>query len=98
MYIDEMVDLIINAAISNERETINLIMPSIQTDQIASIFEDIYGRRINAEVIDHSPGIDDPEFLCDIEDLYSDWVRSIPLRQAIKKIIELSAESKILTV
>ena len=93
MYIDEVVDLIISAALIAEKQRYIVTTPGIKTDQVASKFEQISGRRISAEYTDLEPGRADPIFVSDIEELQGEWIRYTSLESAIKKIIELNQRS-----
>jgi len=90
IYIDEVVDLIINAALIAEKKRYIITTSGITTDQVASTFEQISGHRINAEYKDLEPGKTNPIFVSDIEKLESEWIRYTSLESAIKKIIELN--------
>lgn len=93
IYIDEVVDLIINAALIAKNQRFILTTSGVTTDQIASKFEQISGHKINAEYIDLEPGRPDPIFVSDIKKLQAEWIRYISLESAIKKIIELNQHS-----
>ena len=88
LYIDEAVDLIINAALQSYKSTYLLTTPSISIDDIIAKFEKVSGRKLNAEYVDLNPGIIDPVFDSDIELLSADWVRYTAIDSIIKKIIE----------
>ena len=86
--IDEAVDLIINAALQSHKSTYLLTSPSISIDDIAAKFENISGKKLNAEYIDLDSGIVDPVFDSNIELLSADWIRYTAIDSIIKKIIE----------
>lgn len=89
IYVEEAVDLIINAALIAE-ELRYIITPSgMKAEQIASQFQQICGLEINAEYIDIEPGVTDPVFVSDIEKLRADWTRCTSLEGMIKRILEL---------
>lgn len=90
IYIDEAIDLIINAALIAKKQRYIITTSGITTDQLSSKFEQISGHRINAEYIDLEPGRSEPMFISDIEKLQADWIRCTSLESAIKKIIELN--------
>jgi nucleoside-diphosphate-sugar epimerase len=88
LYIDEAVDIIINAALQADRSTYILAAPSMAVDHIARLFEDISGKKLNAEYVDLRPETTDPAFQSDIPLLHASWVRRTSLDSMIKKIIE----------
>jgi hypothetical protein len=88
LHIDEAVDLSINAALQADRSTYILAAPSMAVDQIAGFFEEISGKKLNAEYLDLEPGTTDTAFQPDIELLYARWIRKTSLNLMIKKIIE----------
>jgi len=88
LYIDEAVDLIINAALQSDKSKYLLTTPSMAVDDIASKFEKISGKKINGEYVDLNPGVINPEFESDIKSLSAEWVRHTTVDLLIKKIIE----------
>lgn len=90
IYIDEIVDLVINAALTADKQRYIISTSGETIDKIASKFEEISGHRIKAEYIDLEPGRPDPIFISEIEDLQTDWIRRTSLESAIKKIIKLN--------
>lgn len=88
LYIDDAVDLIINAALHADKLTYVLAPPSIAVDEIATRFEKISGKKLNAEYIDLTPGIVDPVFQSDIIRLDARWIRRTALDSMIRKIID----------
>jgi UDP-glucose 4-epimerase len=88
LYIDEAVDLTINAALQADRSTYVLTAPSLAVDQIAGLFENISGKKLNAEYVDLEPGTSDAAFQSDMELLQAHWIRRTSLDSMIKKIIE----------
>lgn len=93
IYIDEVVDLVINAALTADKQRYIITTSGETIDQITSKFEEISGHRINAKYIDLEPGRPDPIFISDIEDLQTEWIRCTSLESAIKKIIKLNQNS-----
>ena len=87
-YIDEAIDLIINAALQSGKSKYLLTTPSIAIDDIALKFEQISGRKLHAEYIDLSPGSSEPVFNSDIESLKDSWIRFTPIELIVKKIIQ----------
>jgi nucleoside-diphosphate-sugar epimerase len=88
LYIDEAVDLIINAALQADKLNYILATPSIAVDEIAARFEKISGKKLNAEHVDLIPGVTDPVFQSDIELLSASWIRKTALDSMIEKIID----------
>ena len=88
MYIDEAVDIIINAALLGNPDRRLAVTPSRSIDEIAKLFEGISGTALNAEYIDLVRGAIDPEFISDIDTLRADWVRVTPLHEAITRILQ----------
>lgn len=89
IYIDEVVDLIINAALTADRQRYVVTTPGVITDEIASKFEQVSGHKITADHIDLEPGISDPVFASDIQKLRTDWTRCMSLEAMMGKIIDL---------
>lgn len=83
--INEVVDLIINAALVSDRSRYILAKPSIPVEMVASKFEEISKRKLNADYVDLSPGITDPIFESDIESLCANWIRYTSLESMIKQ-------------
>jgi UDP-glucose 4-epimerase len=90
LYIDEAVDLIINAALSADKSTYILTTPPIAVDEISARFEKISEKKLNAEYVDLDPGVIDPAFLSDLELLNASWVRKTELDSMIGKILDLN--------
>jgi len=91
LYIDEAVDLIIQACLQAQQQRYLLTPPSIANDTIASEFERIAEHPLDAEYVDLMPGIVDAEFISDIPHLQADWIRTTPLADMIKKFIMLNS-------
>lgn len=91
IYIDEMIDLIINAALKAKKDRYLLVKDGWPVEEIARRFEDISGKHINADYKDLAPGHNDPEFISDHRELEADWVRSADIDTAISKIIKLNS-------
>ena len=88
LYIDEAVDLIINAALKANKFRYILATPSMAVDEIAARFEKISGKKLNAEYVDLNPGGTDPAFESDIELLSVRWIRKTSLDSMILRMIE----------
>jgi UDP-glucose 4-epimerase len=89
VYIDEAIDLIINAAQKMLNGRYLITTPAIAIDQIAVMFEHISGRIIDGEYRDLEPGANDIYYVSDIDKFDENWIRHTSLDQAIKKFIEL---------
>jgi nucleoside-diphosphate-sugar epimerase len=86
IYIDEAVDLIINAALTARKDRYIIAADGIKIEEIATKFEEVCKCRLNAEYVDFAPGAVDPIFITDIEQLRVDWTRSTLLESMIMKI------------
>ena len=87
MYIDDMLDLIINASLVGSEKTYNLISEGWMNEEIVKTFEKISGKTLKADYIDFYPGQSDLVFTSDIDRLKADWVCKTPLELMIRKII-----------
>jgi nucleoside-diphosphate-sugar epimerase len=96
-YIDEAIDLLINAALRSDKSKYLLTTPSIVVDEIAFRFEKISGRKLHAEYTDLNPGTSEPIFNSDIESLRDDWIRFTTFEQIIRKIIQLNLNHGVVT-
>jgi nucleoside-diphosphate-sugar epimerase len=97
LYIDHAVDLIINAALHTDKLTCVLAPPSIVVDEIATRFEKISGKKLNAEYIDLNPGIVDPVFQSDIIRFDARWIRRTSLDSMIRKIIDYNLSDSLIS-
>ena len=88
LYIDEAVDLIINAALQAGQLKYIVATPSIKIDEIAARFEKISGKELMAEYIDLNPGETDPIFKSDLHLLEDSWIRKTSVGSMIEKMIE----------
>jgi len=91
LYIDEVVDLIIKAALEARSGRYNLTSTGIPNERISELFGRIAGREVDAEYVDFDPTVTDPVFVSDIDRFQASWVRRTSLEQAIDKIIKTSA-------
>jgi len=89
IYIDDIVDLIINASLTGSEKTYNLTSEGWMNEEIAETFERISEKTLKADRIDFYPGQNDLIFISDIDKLRADWVRKTPLESMIRKIINL---------
>lgn len=90
-YIDEIIDLIINAAVNAKSNKYLLVKEGYPVEEIARTFEAISGKIIQADYQDLAPGQKDPVFKADYKELEADWVRRVDLEAAVSKIIELNS-------
>ncbi len=87
MYMDEIIDMIINAALAANQGRYILASPPTSVGEIASKFEEISGRKLNATYVNSNPGEADPAFESDHELLRADWIRHTSLESMINEII-----------
>lgn len=87
IYIDEVVDIIINAALTAVPGRYIITTEPVPITHVVSEFETISDRKINATYIDLQPGMTDPLFESDREHLLSSWTRQTCLNMAIKNYI-----------
>lgn len=93
LYIDEVVDLIINSALVGDEENYMVVGEGYLNEFISQRFEEIAERKLNAEYTDLFPGIRDPIFIPDIDKLRSDWTRTFSLDSLIKQVIKSNLEN-----
>ncbi len=93
MYIDEAVDVIINAALVGRSERYLVATTGRLVGEVAGLFERISGRKLNAECVDLPRGVGDPDLISDLDNLRADWVRVTPLEEAIACIIDRRARA-----
>jgi nucleoside-diphosphate-sugar epimerase len=89
MYIEHVIDLIINAAIACKKNRYIIAPSSESNHDIARIFEKVVGRSINAYYNNAQRKMKDPIYISDIEELQASWTRSISLEEMIKRLVEL---------
>ena len=89
MYIEDVVDLIINAAVECKKNRYIIAAPSESNRQIARIFEKVTNRSINAHYNNAPRDISDPIYISDIKDLTASWTRSNSIEEMIKRFVEL---------
>lgn len=87
IYIDDMVDIIINAALTADRNRYILTSEGIDIEDIARRFEQISRRRLNVEYVNLDPNVTDPVFVSDIPRLRAEWTRSTSIETMIGKVI-----------
>ena len=87
LYIDDAIDLIINAALEAKKRFYILAPERIKNDTIADVFKRITNSELNADYIDLIPGIEDPLFINDIQKLSAGWIRKTTLDKMIQKLI-----------
>jgi nucleoside-diphosphate-sugar epimerase len=87
LYIDEAVDLIANAALLGRQGRFVIAAPPCPVTEVARTFEQLSGKRLDAEFVDLAPGVPDPEFESDLAAFRADWVRVTSLEEGMRKII-----------
>jgi len=93
LYIDEAIDLIINAALLENIEDYLLIGEGKLNEYISGRFEDLANGKLNAEYVDLFPEVVDPIFISDIDKLKTYWTRKHSLDSIIKSIISLHQDN-----
>lgn len=88
LYIDEAIDLIINSALTSDKENFLITGEGYLNEYICQKFEEISCRKLNAEYRNLNPGVIDPCYISDRERLQSDWTRSYSLESMIELIIK----------
>ncbi len=87
MDIDEAVDLTINAALNAKKGRYIVATEGVKTEEIASLFDRISKRRVNAEYGQPAGKGETEVFQSDIEGLRADWTRSVSLPSLLEKKI-----------
>lgn len=90
LYIDEVIDLIINSALIGVQDNYLLVGDGYLNEDISKRFEELSCRKLNAEYIDLNPGAIDPTFISDRNKLKSFWTRSYSLDSMIEDFIKLN--------
>ena len=85
--------MIINAALTAEASRYIITSRPVAAEQIVSRFETLSGKKIKADYIDLQPGIQDPIFKSDREQLRSQWSRCTSLDGTIKNYIAIRNNS-----
>jgi nucleoside-diphosphate-sugar epimerase len=91
LYIDEVVDLLVEAAVRARSGRFNIVSAGSPNETIAELFGRIAGREINAEYTDLAPGAEDPVYVSDADEFRAGWVRRTSLEDAIRKTVALSS-------
>jgi nucleoside-diphosphate-sugar epimerase len=87
-YIDEAIDLIINTTLIGDKDNYLLVGDGCLNEDISRRFEELSNRKLNAEYRDLNPGVIDPKFISDRDELKSSWTRSYTLDSMIEMIIK----------
>ena len=87
IYIEEVIDLIISAAVNATKERYLITKKILSNAQIARRFEQISKHALNAEYLDTKPKIKNPVFISDVMKLRTSWTRTYSLDQMINEII-----------
>lgn len=93
LYIDEVVDLIINSALIDNKDDYLVVGDGNLNEDIAKRFEQISKKNLNAEYKNLNPETSDQIFISDRDKLKSDWTRSFSLDSVIELIIKLNLKS-----
>lgn len=92
LYIDEVIDLIINSSLLNGNENYMVVGDSYLNEFISHRFEQLAKGTLNAEYVDLYPGTIDSLFISDRDKLKSSWTRSYSLDSMIELIIKSNLE------
>ena len=87
IYINEAVDLIINASIGLDKSQMLLGGKRYENQEISKRFEQISNKKLNAEYVDFSPVIIDPDFKFENDIIVQDSVRKYTLDEMITELI-----------
>jgi hypothetical protein len=93
LYIDEVIDLIINSALMDNEENYLVVGDPYMNEYISQRFEEIAKGKLNGEYVDLYPGTVDSIFISDIDKLKSSWSRSYSLDSMIELIIKSNLRS-----
>lgn len=85
--INEAVDILLQAAVAGRGGRFNIVSGGIPNERVAGLFAEMAGRELNAEYRDLQPGTADPVFVSDIDRFRADWVRRIPIEEAIREVL-----------
>ena len=88
LYIDEVIDLIINSALLDDKENYLIVGDAHLNEFISHRFEQMAKGSLNAEYIDLYPGTIDSIFISDRDKLKASWTRSYSLDSMIEHIIK----------
>jgi nucleoside-diphosphate-sugar epimerase len=88
LYIDEVIDLIINSALLDDKEDYLVVGDPYLNEYISQRFEEIAKGTLNVEYVDLYPGTVDSIFISDRDKLKSSWTRSYSLDSMIELIIK----------
>ncbi len=93
LYIDEVIDLIINSALLEDEENYLVVGDAYLNEFICQRFEEIAKGTLNAEYVDLNPGTIDSIFISGRDKLKSSWTRSYSLDSMIELIIKSNLRS-----
>ena len=93
LYIDEVIDLIINSALLDEKENYLVVGDPYLNEYISQRFEEIAKGTLYAEYVDLYPGTVDSIYISDRDKLKSSWTRSYSLDSMIELIIKSNLRS-----
>jgi len=93
LYIDEVIDLIINSALLDDKENYLVVGDPYLNEYISQRFEEIAKGTLDAEYVDLYPGTVDSIYISDRDKLKSSWTRSYSLDSMIELIIKSNLRS-----
>ncbi len=96
LFIDEAVDLIISSAVKGEGLKYNITSEGVLNEVIAKMFEEISGRKLNAEFVNFNSNNKKSIFISDIDKLKQDWVRGFTMKDLIEKVVALKEHVSLL--
>jgi nucleoside-diphosphate-sugar epimerase len=85
IYVEEAVDLIINAALKGQKRRYLLTPEGVRVEDVAREFEEVSGRKLNVDFIDLAPGVEDPMFTSNINELRDVWTRRFSVVATMKE-------------
>lgn len=96
LFIDEAVDLIISSAVKGKESKYNITSEGVLNEVIAKMFEEISGRKLNAEFVNSNSNNKESIFISDMDKLKQDWVRDFTIKDLIEKIVVLKEQQILL--
>jgi nucleoside-diphosphate-sugar epimerase len=87
LFIDEAIDLVICSIVRSDKLSCIIGGDNVLNEKTAELFEEISGRKLNAEYVNLLPGKTEPVISPDSKILRDTWVRVTSLQSMIEKII-----------
>jgi nucleoside-diphosphate-sugar epimerase len=94
LYIDEAVDLVISAALTADRRRYLVMADPLAVGRMASMFEEISGKKVHALYAGEQPGIVERAFVSDRERLCATWTRIVPPERMIRLYIDARKQAE----